>query len=188
MMNQSKEASFDKGTGTRAKDHAVTGTILATAAIAWFGWGHVGERLTSLLALGMVVGVVVVARGVILTRSVPGPTTMATDAAARRTYWSAMGAQVVAILAGLVLLGTTENPSYVPAWVLSAVGIHFLPLAKAVGVPILGAAGWACIAVAALATGMGIAGWAPASSVAGGGGGLVLVLAALFAFRVARRG
>jgi len=173
---------------TSAKDHSVTGTILATAGIAWFAWGYVGEELTVVLGMGIIAGAAAVAWGAVLIRSLPGRTTMATDPAARRTYWSAMGAQAVAILAGVLLLDSTERPSYVPAWVLSAVGIHFLPLAKAFGVRILGTVGWACVAVAGLATASGLMGWLPAPTVAGGGGGLVLLVSAVSALRVARRG
>lgn len=188
MTSDLHRAAAEEGRSASSKDHAVTGTILAVAGIAWFGWGHVGERLTTSLGLGMIAGLLLFVVGALLTRSLPGPTRMSTDRRARNTYWASMAGQLVAIVAGMALMNITERPEYVPPWVLTAVGVHFLPLARAFRSRVLDVAGWACIAVAALATVSGIVGWLPVPTVAGGGAGLVLLIAAALAFREARRG
>lgn len=188
MTRDLLRAAAEEGRSAGAKDHAVTGAILAVAGIAWLGWAHAGERLTTALDLGMIAGLLLLVVGVLLTRSLPGPTRMGTDRRARNTYWASMAGQVIAIVAGVALMNITERPQYVPPWVLTAVGVHFLPLARAFRTRVLDVAGWACIAVAALATVSGIAGWLPMTTVAGGGAGLVLLIAAASAYREARRG
>lgn len=188
MTRDLHRTAAEEGRSAGSKDLSVTGTILAVAGTAWLGWGHAGERLTTVLDVGMIAGLLLFMVGVLLTRSLPGSTRMSTDRRARNTYWASMAGQVIAIVAGVALMNITERPQYVPPWVLTAVGVHFLPLARAFRTRVLDVAGSACIAVAALATVSGIVGWLPVTTVAGGGAGLVLLIAATSAYREARRG
>lgn len=182
-----RAAGTGAGRAAGARDLAAAGLVFAIAACAWFAWGRVGERFAPVLLAGVVVAALVAVGGVLILRSAPGPTRMSTDPRARRTYWIAMVGQIVAILAGMIVLGVLGRPEYAPAWVLAVVGAHFLPLAGAFGTRILSAAGVACVAVAVVAVVSGLVGWMPAPTVAGGIGGLVLLACAVAAFGRARR-
>lgn len=171
----------------RLKDTAIAALILAGAASAWFSWGFAGERFAAALGIGMWAAIGTLIAGVVCVRRTPGAPTMATDPQVRRTYWRAVVAEVVAIVAGAFVLNRVGHPEYLPAWTLAVVGLHFLPLARAFGMPLLRWVAAAATLVATAALVSGLAGWLPAPTVAGLGGGLVLLAGALVSLAAVTR-
>ena len=170
----------------RAKDHLSMAVVLSAASIAWFGWGHQGGLAEWWLRAGMVAGAIALAIAIGRLRQVPVRPTLATDPAARRIYWVAVAAEVGLILLGMVVLAQTGNPLYTSTWTLFVVGVHFLPFVRPFSAPLLRYAALACVIVAAVALWAGLAGWAPAPTVAGAGGGIVLLGFALSLLFTAR--
>ncbi|WP_454300194.1 hypothetical protein [Salana multivorans] len=163
-------------TATRAlKDRASMGVVLAIASTAWFGWGSQGQQALAWLRVGMIVAAVVLVAAALVVHRIPGPPTLATDPQARKVYWLSVAAEVVLIVAGALVLGATSNAAYVSTWTLLVVGVHFLPFVRPFSAPILRATAACCVVVAALALWAGLAGWAPAPTVAGAGGGITLL-------------
>jgi hypothetical protein len=169
----------------RAKDRLSMAVVLSAASIAWFGWGHQGLRLESSLRGGMVAAAIVLLVAILLVRRVPAPPTLATDPQARKVYWAAVIAEVALIVAGAVVLAKTGQSMFLSTWVLLVVGIHFLPFVRAFNTPLLRHTALGCVLVAALALWAGLTGWAPAPTVAGAGGGVVLLGFALALMRQA---
>lgn len=159
----------------RAKDRLSMAVVLAAASIAWFGWGHQGLRLEVWLRGGMVAAAIVLVVAILLVRRVPVPPTLATDPQARKVYWAAVIAEVVLIVAGALVLARAGHSVFLSTWVLFVVGIHFLPFVRAFNTPLLRLTALCCVLVAALALWAGLTGWAPAPTVAGAGGGVVLL-------------
>ena len=94
-------------------------------------------------------------------------------------------AEVLAILVGVLLLGTTGNGAYLPAWTLVVVGLHFVPFVGIFRAPILRLAAVLCVLIGAASVFLGLTGAVPAPTVAGIGGGVALLGVALAALRVA---
>lgn len=164
------------GAATRVlKDRASMGVVLSIASIAWFGWGSQGQQALGWLRVGMIVAALSLLAAVLLVRRVPGPPTLATDPQARKIYWLSVAAEVVLIVAGALVLGSTGHGVYISTWTLFVVGVHFLPFVRPFSAPILRGTAAGCVVVAAGALWAGLAGWAPAPTVAGAGGGLVLL-------------
>lgn len=172
---------------TRAKDHASMAVVLSAASVAWFGWGHQGGEAIAWLRWGMVVAVVLLIVSVIVLVRIRAVPTLATDAHARRVYWIAVAAEVLLIVGGAVALALTGNSQYLSTWTLFIVGIHFLPFVSAFHAPLLRPTAVACALVAALALWAGLGGWAPPPTIAGAGGGLVLLVFAALLLRTATR-
>lgn len=84
---------------------------------------------TSLRALGVIAFVAIAAA---LVRSRPADVQVGGPAAGfGRAYWVVVGAEAVALFAGLRVLDAAFDLSYAGvAWVSVVVGIHFLPLAR----------------------------------------------------------
>lgn len=163
-------------TATRAlKDHASMAVVLSVASIAWFGWGFQGQQVLTWLRLGMIVAAVGAIAAVLVVHRIPGPPTLAVDPQARKVYWLAVAAEVVLIVAGAVVLGALGNGTYLSTWTLFVVGVHFLPFVRPFSAPILRFTAACCVVVAAVALWAGLTGQAPAPTVAGAGGGIVLL-------------
>ena len=111
----------------------------------------------------------------------PGPATMSTDPRARRIWWAALLVEAVAITAGAVLLARTGGQHWLSSWALAVVSLHFLPLARAFRLGVLTAVTVAGLAAAAAAVAAQLSGVLPAGTVAGLGGGVVLLLGGLVA-------
>lgn len=173
--------------GSHAKDAAICAAILGGASIAWFGWGQAGQRFVGLLVAGMVLGALALVAAIVATVRTPGPPTMAVDPQVRRTYNLALVAEVAAILAAALLLARAGRSDLLPAVVLVVVGVHFLPLAKAFVLPVVRYAAWASMLVGLVALWAGLAGWLPAATVAGLGGGAVLLVTSVASTLLARR-
>ena len=157
--------------------------VLAGVSIAWFAWGQQGGRLTGVLHAGMALSAVVLVVAIVMVRRVPAAPTMATDRLVRKIYWVSVVAEVLAILVGVVLLGTTGNGAYLPAWTLVVVGLHFVPFVGIFRAPILRLAAVLCVLIGAASVFLGLTGAVPAPTVAGIGGGVALLGVALAALR-----
>lgn len=129
-----------------------------------------------LMAAGVSIVLLVLAIGRL--RGAQGPSTMAVDPQARRMYWIGTGAEIVAIPLAVFLLGRAGLYELMPAAVLTIVALHFIPLAIAFKLVDLWWVIGGCLAVAAAAVGVYVAGYDGARAVAGGLGGLVLLAAA----------
>jgi uncharacterized Tic20 family protein len=158
------------------RDRAATALVLGVAASAWFGWAQ--ESPPSgwgwfLVAGSVGAALVAVVGGITTWRHRRGPSVMS-DATARRTYNLTVAVEVVAILAGVVVLALAGASSYLAAWILFVVGVHFVPLARLFRLPGLTVTGLLCAAVAVGAAAVALAGTTLPSAPAGAGGGLVM--------------
>ncbi|MDF1488431.1 hypothetical protein [Tessaracoccus caeni] len=171
----------------RAKDHLSMAVVLSGASVAWFGWGHQGALIEGWLRVGMGVAGIALVAAIIMVRRVPAPPTLATDPSARKVYWASVVAEVVFILLGAVALVGTGNATYVSTWVLFVVGVHFLPFVRPFNAPILRYTALGCVVASAVALWAGLAGWAPAPTMAGVGGGIVLLGFALILMVTTKR-
>lgn len=176
--------STDTITGT-GRDRAATALVLAAAAALWCTWGlaepPVSWRLPIEVAAYLAVAVAVLA-GVLTWRRRHQPTAMA-DPAVRRSYLRVVGVESAAICVGAVVAGASGHPALIPAWILLVVGVHFVPLGRSLAVPELVTAGVLCAAVAVVAAVAGVVGEVASgavapSAVAGGVGGLVMLVTA----------
>lgn len=191
MTEHTPEGSASDGvraSAVRAKDRLSMAVVLSAASLAWFGWGHQGGEIEGWLRAGMVAAALALVAAILLVRRVPARPTLATDPRARKVYWISVIAEVALILAGAAALALTGNAAYISTWVLFVVGVHFLPFVRAFRTPLLKQTALACVVVSALALWAGLAGWAPAPTVAGAGGGLVLLGFAVALMRQATRG
>lgn len=172
--------------GSPAKDRVICALIFCVAAVAWFGWGQQGERLSAVPGIGslLAIGATLVAIGRL--RTTPGIPTMSVDAGVRRSYWFWVIAEVVLIVVGATVLSRSGRPELVPVWTLAVVGLHFLPLARVFRMPLLVGAAAGSVAAAAVALPAQALGIAPAPTVAGLLGGAVLLLCGLLGLRPAR--
>lgn len=172
-----------RASAVRAKDRLSMAVVLSTASLAWFGWGHQGGQIEGWLRAGMVTAALALVAAILLVRRVSARPTLATNPRARKVYWISVIAEVALILAGATALSLTGNAAYISTWVLFIVGVHFLPFVRPFNTPLLRHTALACVAVSVLALWAGLAGWAPAPTVAGAGGGLVLLGFALALMR-----
>lgn len=159
----------------RAKDHASMAVVLSGAAIAWFGWGHQGGQHEWWLRAGMILSALALVGALWVVHRIPVRPTLATDPRARRVYWTAVIAEVLCIVGGAVVLGMTGHGTYLSTWTLFVVGVHFLPFVGPFDAPILRYTAVACVFVAGAALWAGLVRWAPAPTIAGAGGGIVLL-------------
>ena len=152
--------------------------VLCIASAAWFLWGRTDGMATTPLLMAAGVSIVLLVLAIGRLRGAQGPSTMAVDPQARRMYWIGTGAEIVAIPLAVFLLGRAGLYELMPAAVLTIVALHFIPLAIAFKLVDLWWVIGGCLAVAAAAVGVYVAGYDGARAVAGGLGGLVLLAAA----------
>ena len=117
------EVSPSRGVLTGALIYGIFG-------IAWAEWGASGLSggvAEAFRIVGIVVGVVVIARSVRLRRSLPtgSPTMFASS-----TYWWVVALEVAALIGGNAALGVTGHGGYVAAWVAFVVGAHFMAFGR----------------------------------------------------------
>ena len=168
-------AAGPRAEAVHAKDLASMAVVLSGAAIAWFGWGMQGGLVQSALIAGMIASGLALMAAIAVNRTMAAPPTLAIDPAARRIYWVAVAVEVVMIVGGAFVLAGTGNGQWLSTWTAFVMGVHFVPLARPFGAPILKLTAVACVIVVALAVWAGLAGWAPAPTIAGAGTGLVLL-------------
>ncbi len=192
MQTIEKAATMTDNTGTidraavRAKDHASMAVVLAAASIAWFVWGHQGGEISGWLEAGMGAGLLALIAAIVVMRGIRVAPSLAFDPAIRKVYWTSVIAEVVLIVGGVIVLNLIGQSAYLSTWTLAIVGLHFLPFVKAFRAPLLRWAAVACVLVAGIALWAGLAGWAPAPTIGGAGGGLVLLGFSLLLMREAR--
>lgn len=170
-------------------DQAVTALIFGVAAFAWFGWGQAQPPAgwPVPLTVGSAAGAVAAVLAALLVFRLRGRPSAMQDPQVRRGYFMIVGAEVAAIVIGVVVLGVSGHGAYTAAWVLLIVGVHFLPLARLFANAGLRVAGVAVIAVAVAAAVTGAASGVQPSTVAGAGGGVVLLVSAVVLLRQAYR-
>ena len=159
--------------------------VLAGASIAWFFWGRSSGVADVPLLIGAGLGVALTMVAALVTARTAGASTMSQDPAARRVYWIALVAEVIAALAGASLLVTLGHPSLVIAWVLAVMGAHFIPLGRAFHAPVLFGTAAVCMLVAIVAAVAELWYGFPAPPIAGGLGGLTLLVSSAVALVVA---
>ena len=168
------------------RDLAVNGLVLGVAGMIWFGWAQAEPPAgwATPLVIGSVLAMLLAVIGVPLTRRHRHGPSAARDPRGRRTYGWVVGIETLTIAAGAAILAGTGLAAYLPAWILFVVGMHFLPLARLFRIRSLGVTGLLLVVISAVAAVAGRSGSAPPSTVAGGAGGLILVMSgALSLFR-----
>ncbi|MFB9659622.1 hypothetical protein ACFQS3_07600 [Glycomyces mayteni] len=83
---------------------------------------------------------------VVMRRKLPAAVPPARESL--RTYWIAVAAEVVAIIAGANVINRVfEQPDLTVCWVVLVVGVHFLPFAKAFDAPVFTPLAWTLVAL-----------------------------------------
>lgn len=168
-----------------ARDRAVSGVIFGIAASAWFGWAQASPPTgwPVPLAVGSIASLVIVVGGVLLAlRHRHGPSAMA-DPRVRRGYNVTVAVEVVACVAGAIVLGRIGHPAYISAWILFVVGVHFLPLGRLFARRDLLLSGTVLAVVSVAAVAAGTTGVAAPTTVAGVGAGVILAACAVLDVR-----
>jgi hypothetical protein len=176
------------GTTPFPRDLAATALVLAVAAFAWFGWsGAAAPSWWPTFAVPGSVAAVTTAvlAGLQVRRERRSGTVMVEPGASAR-YGRWVGAEVVAIVVGWVVLALLGAVDLVAAWVLGVVGAHFLPLGDLFRVRLLRVCGVVLVGVAVVAVVLDVLDVTAASTVAGGAGGVVLTGTAVFCLRAGR--
>lgn len=106
---------------------ALSGVIIAAVlGIGWAQWGASGLPLgaaTVIRAATAVLGVIILIRAFRLRRTAAGGSV---SMFASRGYRIVVALEVVALVAGAVVLNRTGHGGYVPAWIAAVVGVHFV--------------------------------------------------------------
>ena len=167
------------------RDLSVSALILGFAAMMWFGWGQAqppaGWSLP--LTIGLFAAVSVEGFAASMVARFRGSATAMRDERVGRRYGITVGAEVAAIVLGVVALGLAGRPADTAPWILLVVGVHFLPLGRLFGSVDLLWSGLVLCAVAVAAAVTGAVSAVAPSAVTGGFGGLVLVVTAVTSLR-----
>jgi hypothetical protein len=159
----------------------LTAVVEGGFALLWFAWGGADAPgwLDLPLALGSAAAALVVVAGIVVTvrhRGEPGPMR---DARVRRRYNATVATEFVLVGAGAAILGAAGLAEWIAVWVGAVVGLHFLPLARIFGGPVLTVLAVLVTAAAVAALVAGLASSAAPSTVAGAAIGACLVGAAV---------
>lgn len=176
------------GAATR-RDLAVNGLILGFAGAMWLGWAQQDPPAGWSVPLSVCSGVGIVAAivgGVLAWRNRHGASAMATDLG-RRTYYRVVGLEAVVIAVGATALGVTGHSDYIAALVLFVVGAHFVPLGRLFRIRSLVIVGVLVVATSVAAALEGLLGTVAPSAIAGGAGGILLILFGAWSLRQAAR-
>jgi hypothetical protein len=175
-------------TSSRAVDLAITALVLSVAAMAWFGWGQAQPPAgwSPALIAGSFASIAAAVLAGSAMRRLRGAQHSMSEPAVHRAYWRIVGAEGAACLLGAVALTAAGRAPYVPAWILLVVGAHFLPLGRLFRIAELYPAGYVLAAVAVAAAITGTVTAVHPSAVAGAGGGLTCLIAALSCVRSSR--
>jgi hypothetical protein len=172
----------------QATDLAVTALVLSVAAMAWFGWGSAEPPASwsPALVAGSAASVATVLAAGAATWRHRGAEPSMHDRAVRRAYGRIVAAEAAACVLGAAALTAGGEPAYLPAWILLVVGAHFLPLGRLFRITELYPAGLALGVIAVAAAVTGTVTTVHPSAVAGAGGGLTCLIAALSCVRRSR--
>ena len=174
--------------GAHRVDLAITALVLSVAAMAWFGWGQAEppSGWSPVLTVGSIVGIAVALLSGVTSWRRRSDNGSMENPAVRRAYQWIVGTEIAACLLGVAVLGAAGASRFLPAWILLVVGLHFLPLGRVFRIAELYPAGVAVSVIAVAAAITGAATSVAPSTVAGAGGGLVCLIAALFCLRRSR--
>jgi hypothetical protein len=113
-----------------SRDVLTASVVSAAFGIAWALAGASGlpaGAQAAVRGLGIVIGVVIIVRAMLLRRSAPVP---AMPGFRSRQYRTVVAAEVAAIIAGLLALALTGNGKYLAAWFAVVVGVHFVAFGR----------------------------------------------------------
>ncbi|MDR7326801.1 MULTISPECIES: hypothetical protein [Catenuloplanes] len=155
--------------------------IESAFAAMWFSWAgtHAPAWLSPYLVAGAVLGVLLAVLGALLARRGAAAGSPLADSAVRHRYDVVAAAGAVLVLVGVTVLGSLGADEYVAAWFAAVVGIHFVPLGRAFGEPLLYLSGVLITAVALLAAVVVALRGGDTSTIAATGTGLLLLLTAV---------
>jgi hypothetical protein len=160
------------------RDLAVNGLVLGFAGAMWLGWAQQSPPAGWVAALAIFSGLgalVAIAGGVLTWQNRHSESAMS-RMQGRRTYFRVVGLEGLVIAAGGTALGLTGHSDYNAAWVLFIVGAHFVPLGRLFRIPSLMVVGALAVLVSVVAAVEGLLGTVAPSAIAGGIGGVLLVL------------
>jgi hypothetical protein len=158
-------------------------------AFVWFGWGQVAAAswLSVPLGIGSGAGALVALTGGAIAVHAKGQHTPMRDARIRRRYLTIVGVEFGLLGVGAVVLGATGNADWITVWICFGVGVHFIPLARVLGIHLLVPLGLAITAVSVTALLARLATSVAASTVTGPATGLCLLAAGLATLAGSRR-
>ena len=168
------------------RSRGVTVAVDGFFALVWFGWGQAAAPswLVAPLAVGSGLAALLAVAGAVVTKRSAGRLPAMSDPVVRRRYSIIVGAEFGLLGAGAALLGVTGLYQWVAVWICFGVGVHFFPLASALGNRSLRPLGALLVAVAVAALIIGLTSTVAPSTVTGLGAGLCLLafgIATLFA-------
>lgn len=164
-----------------ACDRAASAAVLGVAGALWLTWGSqelpgVWRTPVAMIAyLGLLLGLTA---GALAWRRRSTGSAMA-DAEGRARYGKAVLVEAVAIVAGVAVVVATGQAAYLPAWILLVVGVHFVPLARLFRLLELEVCGGLLVPVAGAAVVAGATGAGQPGAIAGGIGGLLMIVFAV---------
>ena len=163
------------------RSRGIVALIEGFFAFMWFGWGQAQAPswLTVPLLAGSALGAVVAVVGGVVAARATGQRTPMAEREIRHRYNVIVGVEFALIAAGALVLGKSGEPTWIPVWVCTVVGVHFLPLARVFPGLFLVPLGVALLVVALGALVVGLVTTTSPSTVAGPGAGLCLLLAAV---------
>lgn len=167
------------------RDLAVNGLVLGFAGAMWLGWAQDAPPAGWALPLSICSGLgllVAIVGGVLTWRRRHGDSAMASSAG-RRTYYRVVGLEGAVIAVGGTALGVTGHSGYTAALVLFIVGAHFVPLGRLFRIRSLVVVGVLSVLVSLVATVFGLLGTVAPSAIAGGVGGLLLIVFGAWSLR-----
>jgi hypothetical protein len=173
--------------------NALIGSIISAGfGIGWVEWGTLnlgGKASTAIRIVGVVIGVVLIVRSIrfrrkqrAAQRANPGPAEPSMFAS--RGYRLVVAAEVVALVAGYLLLGALGAGTYQIVWFALVVGVHFVGFGRlfAFRFYFVGAA-LIVAAIAGLIAGIAGGGVAIVQAVTGFAAGLTLFITPLVTIR-----
>ena len=114
------------------RSRGIVALIEGFFAFMWFGWGQAQAPswLTVPLLVGSALGALVAVVGGVVAARATGQRTPMADREIRVRYNVIVGVEFALIAAGVLVLGKSGAPTWIPVWVSAVVGAHFLPLAR----------------------------------------------------------
>jgi hypothetical protein len=171
------------------RERGIYAVVEGGFAAGWFGWGQAAPPswLVVPLGVGSCLGVMAALAGIVAAARPPTRTTAFSDRTVRRRFRIIVGVEFSLAGIGAAALAAAGQATWIPAWVCLVVGMHFLPLSRALGNRSLARAGALLTGVAAAALVVGMATRVAPSTVTGAGAGLCFLAAGLATLVVGER-